>query len=90
MGTSRISSDIGVAQSAVSKLTSVTSSTQGKQVEFSGSSLKCMSSAQNLTNDMLKDVEELVETIQTQAHKVTGLAQIIEYRDQTDAQSWGF
>lgn len=93
MGTSRISSDSMVAQNAISKLTSVEgSSIQNENIEFAGSTLPCMNSAQKLTNTMLNDIGELVDTIQNQADKITGLAEIIEQRDATDAQSqnWGF
>ena len=95
MGTSRISSNTMVAQTAVSKLTSVEASAiQNENIEFAGSTLPCMSSAQKLTNTMLNDIGELVDTIQTQADKITGLAEIIEQRDREDASelsmNWGF
>lgn len=95
MGTSRISSNTMVAKSAVSKLTSVEGAAiQNENIEFSGSTLPCMGSAQKLTNTMLNDIGELVDTIQTQADKITGLAEIIEQRDKDDASdlsmNWGF
>ena len=91
MGTSKISSDTMVAQSAVSKLTSlVGEGIQNENIEFSISNLPCMKNAQKLTNTMLTDIGELVETVQTQADKITGLAEIIEHRDQLAGQSWGF
>jgi len=91
MGTSRISSDTMVAKDAVSKLTSlVGDGIQNENVEFSISTLPCMKNAQKLTNTMLTDIGELVETIQTQADKITGLAEVIENRDQLAGQSWGF
>lgn len=90
MGTSKISSSTTAAENAISKLQGSTFSHQGKQVEISASTLKCMSSAKQLNNDMLKDLEELVHSIQTQSKKVTGLAEKIEIQDQLDAQSWGF
>lgn len=92
MGTSRISSDTMVAQNAVSKLTSlVGDGIQNENIEFSISNLPCMKNAQKLTNTMLTDIGELVETVQTQADKVTGLSEMIEHRDQSDSQqSWGF
>lgn len=95
MGTSKISSSTTSAENAISKLQGSTFSHQGQQVETSGSSLKCMSSAKQLNNDMLKDLNELVTSIQGQAKKVTGLAELIESRDQQDARTlttmnWGF
>jgi hypothetical protein len=95
MGSSKISSSTAVAENAISKLQGSTFSHQGQQVETSGSTLKCMSSAKQLNNDMLKDLNELVTSIQGQAKKVTGLAELIESRDQQDASSlntmnWGF
>ena len=92
---SKISSSTSVAENAISKLQGSTFSHQGQQVETSGSTLKCMSSAKQLNNDMLKDLNELVTSIQGQAKKVTGLAELIEIRDQQDASSlntmnWGF
>ncbi|MCT0017171.1 hypothetical protein EFE32_10120 [Lactococcus lactis subsp. lactis] len=95
MGTSKISSNTSVAENAISKLQGSTFSHQGQQVETSGSTLKCMSSAKQLNNDMLKDLNELVTSIQGQAKKVTGLAELIETRDQQDARdlttmNWGF
>jgi hypothetical protein len=91
MGSSRISSDTMVAKDAVSKLTSlVGDGIQNEKVEFSISTLPCMKNAQKLTNTMLTDIGELVETIQTQADKITGLAEVIENRDQLAGQSWGF
>ena len=86
----KISSSTAVSENAISKLQGSTFSHQGQQVETSGSTLKCMSSAKQLNNDMLKDLNELVESIQGQAKKVTGLAKLIESRDQLDGQSWGF
>lgn len=86
----KISSSTAVAENAISKLQGSTFSHQGQQVETSGSTLKCMSSAKTLNNDMLKDLNELVESIQGQAKKITGLAKLIESRDQLDGQSWGF
>lgn len=91
MGTSRISSDTMVAKTAVSKLTSlVGEGIQNENIEFSISNLSCMKNAQKLTNTMLTDIGELVETVQMQADKVTGLAEMIEHRDQLAGQSWGF
>lgn len=95
MGTSKISSNTSVAENAISKLQGSTFSHQGQQVETSGSTLKCMSFAKQLNNDMLKDLNELVTSIQGQAKKVTGLAELIETRDQQDARdlttmNWGF
>lgn len=91
MGTSRISSDTIVAKEAISSLTSlVGNGIQNENVEFSISTLPCMRNAQKLTNTMLTDIGELVETIQTQADKITGLAEVIEHRDQLAGQSWGF
>jgi hypothetical protein len=95
MGSSKISSSTAVAENAISKLQGSTFSHQGQQVEISGSTLKCMSSAKQLNNDMLKDLNELVSSIQGQAKKVTGLAELIESRDQQDASTlttmnWGF
>lgn len=91
MGTSRISSDTMVAKTAVSKLTSlVGEGIQNENIEFSISNLSCMKNAQKLTNTMLTDIGELVETVQKQADKVTGLAEMIEHRDQLAGQSWGF
>lgn len=91
MGTSRISSDTMVAKTAVSKLTSlVGEGIQNENIEFSISNLSCMKNTQKLTNTMLTDIGELVETVQKQADKVTGLAEMIEHRDQLAGQSWGF
>jgi len=91
MGTSRISSDTMVAKTAVSKLTSlVGEGIQNENIEFSISNLPCMKNAPKLTNTMLTDIGELVETVQTQAYKITGLAERIEHRDQLAGQSWGF
>ena len=91
MGTSRISSDVMTAQSAISKLTGVDASDiQNEQIEFAGSNIDCMKAGQNLNNQMLKDVSELVACIQKQVDKVEGLAQAMEYRDKADANSWGF
>ena len=91
MGTSRISSNTMVAQDAVSKLTSIVGEgIQNEHIEFSISTLPCMKNAQKLTNKMLTDIGELVETVQSQADKIKGLSEIIEYRDQSDGQSWGF
>jgi hypothetical protein len=95
MGSSKISSSTAVAENAISKLQGSTFSYQGQQVEISGSTLTCMSSAKQLNNDMLKDLNELVTSIQGQAKKVTGLAELIESRDQEDASAlntmnWGF
>ena len=91
MGTSRISSDTIVAKEAISSLTSlVGNGIQNENVEFSISTLPCMRNAQKLTNTMLTDIGELVETIQTQADKITGLAEVIEHRDLLAGRSWGF
>ncbi|AWN64885.1 hypothetical protein LL14B4_01240 [Lactococcus lactis subsp. lactis] len=87
---SKISSSTAVAENAISKLQGSTFSHQGQQVETSGSTLRSMNSAKTLNNDMLKDLNELIESIQGQAKKVTGLAKLIESRDQLDGQSWGF
>lgn len=91
MGVSRISSDIMVAQSAVSKLTSLEgSSIQNEKVQFAGSEVPCMKAGQNLTNQMLASVGEFVGSVEAQANKIKGLAQKIEHDDQADSQSWGF
>lgn len=87
---SKISSSTESAKSAVSKLLGNPFSHQGPQVETPGSTLKCMHSAQKLNNEMLDDLNELVDVIQSQSKKVTGLAEMIEQRDQIDSQSWGF
>ena len=74
MGTSRISSDVMTAQSAISKLTGVDASgIQNEQIEFTGSNIDCMKAGQNLNNQMLKDVAELVACIQKQVDKVDSL-----------------
>ncbi|MDT2888075.1 hypothetical protein [Lactococcus lactis] len=49
-----------------------------------------MKAWKNLSNQMLKDVSELVTCIQKKVDKVEGLAQAIEYRDKADANSCGF
>ncbi|QDK70728.1 hypothetical protein [Lactococcus protaetiae] len=91
MGASRISSDVMTAQSAISKLTGIEAGAiQNESVHFAGSNITCMKAGQDLTNHLLKDVGELVSTIQKQADKIEGLAQTIEYRDSMDATSWGF
>lgn len=51
----KISSSTAVSENAISKLQGSTFSHQGQQVETSGITLKCMSSAKTLNNDMLKD-----------------------------------
>jgi len=68
MGTSRISSSTTVAENAISKLQGSTFSHEGQQVETSGSTLKCTSSAKQLNNDLLKDLNELVHSIQSQSN----------------------
>lgn len=91
MGTSRISSDVMTAQSAISRLTGVEASEiQNEHLEFAASNIPCMKAGRNLNNQMLKDVRELVTCIQKQVDKVEGLAQVIEYRDNADANNWGF
>lgn len=95
MGNSKISSSTAVAENAISKLQGSTFSHEGQQVETAGSTLKCMPSAQQLNNGMLKDLNELVHSIQSQSKKVKGLAELIESRDQQDARdlttmNWGF
>jgi hypothetical protein len=95
MGNSKMSSSRAGAENAISKLQGSTFSHHGQQVEISGSSLKCMPSAKKLNNDMLKDLNELVESIQKQSKKIKGLAELIESRDQQDAKdlttmNWGF
>lgn len=87
----RISSDTVAAKDAISKLTGINGDLiKNQNVNFQGSNITAMNDGKMLTNKMLDDVGGLANMIQKQAEKVEGLANLIEYRDRLDSQSWGF
>ncbi|WP_285004964.1 hypothetical protein [Lactococcus garvieae] len=87
--TGKISSDLGVAQSAVSGFDRL-EQTAGKQVHIGKSNIHGLKRGAEVCNQMLGDITNLSSTVKAQANKFPELALLYEGRDNADARSWGF
>lgn len=87
--TGKISSDISIAQLAVSGFDQLEQSA-GKQVHIGKSNIHGLKRGAEVCNQMLGDITNLSFSVKAQAHKFPELALLYEGRDNADARSWGF
>lgn len=78
-----IRSDVGTAQSAVSKFNRL-SNQKGQHFDLGKSNISGMKQAVTVSNQVIEDLAKLQTSIKQQAGKFPQLAQAIEQRDKQD------
>ncbi|WP_221769923.1 hypothetical protein [Listeria innocua] len=76
----KVASSTSAAQSAVSGVKSV-SVNRGEQVSLEKSNILSMESGEKINNQLLKNLVNLVDCVQTQSQKFPKIAKLMELQD---------
>ncbi|EEU7815374.1 hypothetical protein IIE63_002100 [Listeria monocytogenes] len=76
----KVASSTSAAQSAVSGVKSV-SVNRGEQVSLEKSNISSMESGKKINNQLLKDLVDLVDSVQNQSQKFPKIAEMMSIQD---------